>query len=85
MEGTEHGRMGFDTLAGMGGEWGVGASLAMEALPTRARGLFSGILQQGYAVGYLIAAVIFFLVYPTFGWRALFIVRARGEKWAWQI
>src|SRR4029077_7123980 len=37
---------------GMGGEWGLGASLAMETLPTEARGLFSGILQQGYAFGY---------------------------------
>lgn len=61
---------------GMGGEWGVGASLAMEALPTEARGLFSGILQQGYAFGYLIAAVVFALVYPTFGWRAMFIIGA---------
>jgi SHS family lactate transporter-like MFS transporter len=61
---------------GMGGEWGIGASLAMEALPTESRGLFSGILQQGYSCGYLIAAVIFALVYPTFGWRAMFIVGA---------
>lgn len=61
---------------GMGGEWGVGASLALEALPTESRGLFSGILQQGYAVGYLIAAVIFALVYPAFGWRAMFIIGA---------
>ena len=61
---------------GMGGEWGVGASLAMEALPTESRGLFSGILQQGYAFGYLIAAVIFALVFPTFGWRAMFIIGA---------
>ncbi len=59
---------------GMGGEWGVGASLAMESLPTEARGLFSGILQQGYAVGYLIAAIIFFLVYPIFGWRGMFVI-----------
>ncbi|HCI78323.1 MAG TPA: MFS transporter, partial [Ktedonobacter sp.] len=51
----------------MGGEWGVGASLALEALPTESRGLFSGILQQGYAVGYLIAAVIFAHIYPAFG------------------
>ena len=43
---------------GMGGEWGLGASLAMETLPTAARGLFSGILQQGYAFGYLLAAFI---------------------------
>ncbi|HJT80880.1 MAG TPA: MFS transporter [Chthoniobacterales bacterium] len=61
---------------GMGGEWGLGASLAMEALPARARGLFSGILQQGYAVGYLLAAVVFWLVFPVFGWRGMFIAGA---------
>ena len=44
---------------GMGGEWGLGASLAMETLPTAARGLFSGILQQGYAFGYLLAALVY--------------------------
>lgn len=58
---------------GMGGEWGLGASLAMESLPTKARGLFSGILQQGYAVGYLLAALVYWLVFPHFGWRGLFI------------
>src|SRR6476660_2246785 len=58
---------------GMGGEWGLGASLAMEALPTKARGLFSGILQQGYAVGYLLAALVYWIVFPHFGWRGLFI------------
>ena len=58
---------------GMGGEWGLGASLAMESLPTKARGLFSGILQQGYAFGYLLAALVYWLVYPIFGWRGLFV------------
>src|SRR5947207_10637440 len=43
---------------GMGGEWGVGSSLAMEAIPPRARGFFSGILQQGYACGYLLGALV---------------------------
>ena len=61
---------------GMGGEWGLGASLAMEAVPTAARGLFSGILQQGYAVGYLLAAVVYWIVFPFFGWRGLFITGA---------
>ena len=61
---------------GMGGEWGLGASLAMESLPKEARGLFSGILQQGYAFGYLLAALTFWLVFPTFGWRGLFIAGA---------
>jgi len=61
---------------GMGGEWGLGASLAMEALPTASRGLFSGILQQGYAFGYLLAAVVYWIVYPFFGWRGLFVAGA---------
>jgi SHS family lactate transporter-like MFS transporter len=61
---------------GMGGEWGLGASLAMESLPTQARGLFSGILQQGYAFGYLLAALVYWIIFPVFGWRGLFIAGA---------
>ena len=61
---------------GMGGEWGLGASLAMESLPAQARGLFSGILQQGYMFGYLFAALVYGIVFPLFGWRALFVVGA---------
>ena len=61
---------------GMGGEWGLGASLAMESLPTATRGLFSGILQQGYAVGYLLAAIVYWFVFPFFGWRGLFVAGA---------
>ena len=61
---------------GMGGEWGLGASLAMESLPTPARGLFSGILQQGYAFGYLLAALVYWIVFPIFGWRGLFVAGA---------
>src|SRR5258705_3746756 len=57
---------------GMGGEWGLGASLAMETLPTAARGLCSGILQQSYAFGYPLAAVVYWIVFPFFGWRGLF-------------
>jgi SHS family lactate transporter-like MFS transporter len=58
---------------GMGGEWGLGASLAMESLPAKARGLFSGILQQGYAFGYLLAALLYWIIFPIFGWRGLFV------------
>ena len=61
---------------GMGGEWGLGASLAMEMLPTEGRGLFSGVLQQGYAFGYLLAAIVYWIVFPLFGWRALFVAGA---------
>lgn len=61
---------------GMGGVWGVGASLAMESVPARSRGLLSGILQQGYPAGYLLAALAYRLVFPEFGWRGMFVVGA---------
>ena len=57
---------------GMGGEWGVGASLAMEAAPTRWRGILSGILQSGYSIGYLLAAMAARFVLPVWGWRPMF-------------
>jgi len=59
---------------GMGGEWGVGASLAMESAPGRSRGILSGIVQSGYSIGYLLAAVAARLVLPLWGWRAMFWV-----------
>jgi MFS transporter, SHS family, lactate transporter len=85
---------------GMGGEWGLGAALAMEKIPPQKRGFFSGVLQQGYSVGYLLSAVAFLLVrqidigVPS--WRLLFglsilpalislYVRQRvGESEAWE-
>src|SRR5216117_289153 len=57
---------------GMGGEWGVGASLAMEQAPRKWRGVLSGILQSGYSIGYLLAAVASRFVLPTLGWRWMF-------------
>jgi MFS transporter, SHS family, lactate transporter len=57
---------------GMGGEWGVGASLAMESAPAKWRGIFSGVIQSGYSIGYLLAAVAAKYVLPTWGWRAMF-------------
>jgi len=59
---------------GMGGEWGVGASLAMEKAPRRLRGLLSGFLQEGYACGYLLAALCYRFVYPHWGWRPMFLL-----------
>jgi SHS family lactate transporter-like MFS transporter len=59
---------------GMGGEWGVGASLAMEKVPPRWRGVLSGVLQEGYAVGYLLAACCYFFVFPRWGWRPMFFI-----------
>ncbi len=70
----------------MGGEWGVGAALAFETLPKENRGFFSGLLQMGYAAGYLVAAAAYALLFPwfshfswhgqAFGWRGMFLVGA---------
>lgn len=83
---------------GMGGEWGLGAALAMEKIPAHRRGFFSGILQEGYSTGYLLAALAYLLVHSVFGlsWRWLFalsiipalislLIRARvKESEVWQ-
>ncbi|MCF3960772.1 MFS transporter [Streptomyces fuscigenes] len=81
---------------GMGGEWGLGAALALEKIPAEKRGFWSGMLQGGYSFGYLLAALAFLFIEPVFGWRGLFafsllpalvalFVRSRvGESEAWQ-
>src|SRR5208282_2673203 len=61
---------------GMGGEWGVGASLVMEAAPPRWRGILSGILQSGYPIGNLLAAVAARFILPAWGWRPMFWIGA---------
>jgi SHS family lactate transporter-like MFS transporter len=60
----------------MGGEWGVGAALAFETLPAEGRGFFSGLLQEGYAVGYLMAALVYGTVFRYVGWRGMFVIGA---------
>ncbi len=67
----------------MGGEWGVGSALAMETLPAEGRGFFSGLLQEGYVVGNLLAAALYGLLFPHLhgtgyfsGWRVLFALGA---------
>lgn len=59
---------------GMGGEWGLGAALAMEKVPVQRRGFFSGLLQEGYAFGYLLASVAALVVmdWLELSWRWLF-------------
>ncbi|ATL65781.1 MFS transporter [Nocardia terpenica] len=83
---------------GMGGEWGLGAALAMEKIPAERRGFFSGLLQEGYSFGYLLASLASLLVMNWLGlsWRWLFalsiipaliilIIRARvGESEVWE-
>jgi MFS transporter, SHS family, lactate transporter len=61
---------------GMGGEWGLGAALAMEKVPPRLRGVVSGFLQQGYPFGYLLAACCFRIIPVEWSWRSLFFVGA---------
>ncbi len=60
----------------MGGEWGVGAALAFETLPSRDRGFFSGVLQVGYVVGYLMAALVYGRLFSLVGWRGMFVIGA---------
>jgi MFS transporter, SHS family, lactate transporter len=67
----------------MGGVWGVGAALALETLPAEGRGFFSGLLQEGYVIGNLLAAALFGLLFPhlhgsgmTANWRVMFMVGA---------
>ena len=83
---------------GMGGEWGLGAALAMEKIPAERRGFFSGLLQEGYSFGYLLAAAVFLVLSEGFdlSWRWLFafsilpalvslLVRTRvGESEVWE-
>jgi SHS family lactate transporter-like MFS transporter len=61
---------------GMGGNWGVGASLAMESAPPKWRGILSGLLQEGYALGNVLAAIAYFAIFPHWGWRAMFFIGA---------
>lgn len=58
----------------MGGEWGLGASLTMETIPAKSRGLVSGILQEGYACGFLLASIVYGLLFDRIGWRGMFMV-----------
>jgi SHS family lactate transporter-like MFS transporter len=60
----------------MGGEWGVGASLTMETIPPSTRGLISGLLQAGYPSGYLLASIVYALVFDHIGWRGMFMIGA---------
>ncbi|HCV25072.1 MAG TPA: hypothetical protein DGN59_16565 [Candidatus Latescibacteria bacterium] len=59
---------------GMGGEWAAGTPLLMETWPQRSRGIASGLLQGGYPCGYFLATIVYFLVFPLWGWRALFLI-----------
>ena len=66
----------------MGGEWGIGASLVLESIPAKSRGVISGLLQEGYALGQLLGALVFWFIYPHFAqwfpfmasWRVLFLL-----------
>jgi SHS family lactate transporter-like MFS transporter len=60
----------------MGGEWGVGAALALETLPAKNRGFFSGLLQEGYVIGFLLASFVYAYVFVHVGWRGMFIIGA---------
>jgi SHS family lactate transporter-like MFS transporter len=58
----------------MGGEWGIGASLVMESIPAKTRGIISGLLQEGYAFGYLLASLAYYFLFDAIGWRGMFML-----------
>jgi SHS family lactate transporter-like MFS transporter len=58
----------------MGGEWGIGASLVMESIPAKTRGIISGLLQEGYACGYLLASIAYYFLFDAIGWRGMFMI-----------
>jgi SHS family lactate transporter-like MFS transporter len=58
----------------MGGEWGVGGALTMETVPAKSRGVVSGLLQAGYPSGYLLASIVFGVLYQYVGWRGMFFI-----------
>ena len=60
----------------MGGEWGIGSSLAIETIPDHWRGWVSGLLQAGYPMGYFLATLLFGFAYSHLGWRGMFFVGA---------
>jgi SHS family lactate transporter-like MFS transporter len=60
----------------MGGEWGIGAALMVETLPVKNRGFFSGLLQEGYVIGYLLASLVFTFLFDRIGWRGMFVLGA---------
>lgn len=70
--------LAFRALFGfaMGGEWGVGAALAFETLPAKNRGFFSGLLQEGYVLGFLLASLVFKFAFDHMGWRGMFVIGA---------
>src|SRR6185369_12158486 len=65
---------------GMGGEWAAGMPLTIEHWPAHLRGTVSGLLQGGFAWGYILSAVVFQNIYPLLhskpdlGWRVMFWV-----------
>src|SRR5262249_1711720 len=58
---------------GLGGEWASGAVLISETWPAQHRGKAAGIMQSGWALGYIAAALLSAAILPRYGWRALFL------------
>lgn len=61
---------------GLGAEWSAGSVLVAETWPARHRGKAIGFMQAGWAIGYILAAVLAALILPRLGWRVLFLAGA---------
>jgi SHS family lactate transporter-like MFS transporter len=69
----------------MGGEWGIASALTFETLPAEGRGVFSGLLQQGYVLGSLLAGIVVFVAFDALGWRGMFIIGASPALLVWYV
>jgi MFS family permease len=59
---------------GLGGEWSAGSVLVAETWPAEHRGKAIGLMQSGWAIGYLVAALLAGTLLGTLGWRGLFLI-----------
>jgi MFS family permease len=59
---------------GLGGEWAAGSVLVAETWPAEHRGKAIGLMQSGWAIGYIMAALLASAILPHHGWRMLFVV-----------
>ena len=69
----------------MGGEWGIASALTFETLPAEGRGVFSGLLQQGYVLGSLLAGIVVFIAFDALGWRGMFLIGATPALLVWYV
>ena len=70
---------------GLGGEWAAGSVLVSESWPAAHRGKAIGLMQSGWAIGYIFAALLASAIIPAHGWRVLFAIGVAPALLAWWV